>query len=380
MAFETYDGTTLPLWRLQLLKSGTWTDVPSSDLRSIDTKRGRVRADVSVSVGQAIVVLDNYSGLYDPDNLNAGSPWVVSGASILRTGLGGRVIATFGGTTYVIFTGVLQEPLADAGLEPLATFTFVDALQSIGAVEVPATSAYLYNLETTSSRVSRILSIAGFTGTTSLSGALQMQPTISGKNARVIIDECVAAQAGAFYVSRTGVATLLQHTHKFSRPTAFLFDDTRSVANSIEYDIIKTNSGAMQVINQAIVTRGKYTQKVATYNPSVSKWGVHTFKVESLVDSAVHAQNLALYYARKDATPTTSVTEIGFDALTTNSALFPDILTAELMDQFTVNRTTSDGRNLVMYQVLEGIDHSITAQDWRVTCYGSPMNSYTITI
>lgn len=379
MSFANYDGTSQPSFRLQLYKSGTWTDVPSTDLRSIDITRGRQRADVSVSPGQAIIVLDNYSGIYDPDNLSSGSPWVVSGASIIRTGLLGRVVGKWLGTDYVMFTGKLTEPLADVGLEPLATYTFLDALNDIGAVEIPLLASYQYNLETISARVSRILAIVGYIGSTSLSGSIQMQSTIEGKNARVLIDECVAAQAGAFYVSRTGVVTLLQHTHKFSRPTAFQFDDSNTVANSIEYDTIQTNSGAMQVINQAIITRGKYPQKVVTYNPSVTKWGVHTVIIESFADSAVHAQNLATYYARKDASPTTTVKEIEFSALNLTS-LSPDILTAELMDQFTVWRTTSDGRALTMYQVIEGLEHTITAEDWRVRVYGSPMNSYTITI
>lgn len=379
MAFESYDGSALPSLSVQFYVSGSWTATASTDLRSISLVRGRKSADLSVSPGTLTVVFDNYNGLYDPDNLSVGSPWVVSGASVIRTGLPVRLVATYSGTSYVMFVGKLHEPLADFGLDPLATFICMDALNDIGAVEVPLLPSYQYNLETTSARIARILAYAGFTGTTSLTGAIQMQSTIAGVNANVLINQCVTAQAGAFYISRTGVATLLPLTHKFSRPTALLFDDTRSVANSVEYDSIKTNSGSVQVINQAVITRKKYTQKVATYNPSVAIWGVHSKELESLCANAVNAQNLALYYSRKDANPTTTVTEVGFDALNLGS-LYPDLLTSELMDQFTVNRTTSDGRTLNMYQVLEGIDHEITAQDWRCTFYGSPINPYSITI
>lgn len=379
MALSKFDGLSQPAFKLQIMKSGTWTDVPSSDTESINITRGRQRADLSVSPGQAIVVLDNYSGNYDPDNLGGGNPYVVGGISIIRTGLPGRIVATWLGTDYVMFTGKLSEPLADMGLTPTASWTFLDALNDIGVVQVPLLASYQYALETTSARVSRILSIAGYTGSTSLTGTIQMQSTLQGKSARVLIDECVIAQAGAFYVSRTGVATLLIHTHKFSRPTAFQFDDSGTVLNSIDYDAIQTNSGALQVINQAVITRGKYPQKVVTYSPSVTTWGVHTATVESFADSAVHAQNLATYIARKDASPSTTVKEIEFSALSLQ-VLNPDILSAELLDQFTVFRTTSDGRTLTMYQVIEGLEHSITAQDWRVKVYGSPMNSYSITL
>lgn len=379
MTLAAYDGVNAPTLRVQFYKSGTWTDVTASDVIGVHFMRGRQRADMSIAPLAATIDFDNRSGFYDSDYLGGSSPWVVSGASILRAGLRCRLVATWSSVDYVLFTGVLETPDLDAGFAGTASMTFVDDLAAIAKVEMPILPNYQHALETTATRVGRLLTACGFTGTRSLNGTIQMQSTTEGMNAMALIQQCVDVQAGAFYISRTGVATLLDLSHKFSRPTALLFDDSRTVANSIEYDAIKTTSGALQVINQCVVTRGKYKQKVATYNPSVSKWGLHTKKIEALVDSDVHAQNLAIYYARKDADPTTTVKQIEFSALSLGT-LFPDFLSMELLDQITVNRTTVDGRTLVMNLVVEGIQQTITPTSWRVTLYTSPMNSFSITL
>ena len=377
MTLAAYDGTNAPTVKIQFYKSGTWTDVSATDIRSIHEVRGRQRPDQPIAPGTCTVVLDNHSGIYDPD-YTATSTWVVSGASILKAGLQMRVIKTWSATSYVTFVGILETPDLDAGFDATVTFTFTDALAQISSVQMKALPSYQHNLETTATRVGRILTAVGFTGTTSLSGTIQMQSTTEGLNAMTLIGQCVDAQAGDLYISRTGVATLLDLSHKFSRPTQLLFDDLLST-NSVEYDGIKTQSGALQVINNAIVTRGKLKQKTSTYSTSVTKWGLKTFQIEALGASEVHAQNLATYYARKDADPHTTVSQIDFCALALG-ALYPDFLSCELMDQLTVNRTTVDGRALVMNLVIEGIDSLVTADDWRVSFYTSAMNGYSITL
>src|ERR1019366_2804292 len=287
MTLAAYDGTNAPTVKVQFLKSGTWTDVLSADTRQVHYTRGRQRPDLSIDPGRATIVLDNHSGIYDPDYTSA-STWVVSGASILNAGLQMRVVLTWSGTSYVTYTGIMESPDVDAGFDANVTFTFIDHLAQISAVTLKALPSYQHNLETTAARVGRILTAAGFTGTTSLSGTLQMQSTTEGLNALTLIGQCVDAQAGAFYISRTGVATLIQHTDKFSRPTQLFFDDLQST-NSVEYDAIKTQPGILQLVNRAIITRGKLKQKTSTYQPSVTKWGVtRTKEVEALLANDVN--------------------------------------------------------------------------------------------
>lgn len=383
MTLAAYDGTNAPTFRVQFYKSGTWTDSISAHLRTIDINRGRIRADQEMPASTATIVFDNGvgagAGIYDPDYTTA-STWVVSGASIINIDLPCKIIATWASVDYTLFAGHLEDVQSDAGFDSVVTMTFIDAIATIAKVDMPALGSYGHNGETTSARVGRLLTSAKWTlFGRNLNGTLAMQSTKEGLNVMALIRQCADAQAGVFYMSRTGAATLLEHTDKFTRPTQLFFDDQRSQTYSLEYDSIKTTAGALQVINNAIITRGNYKQKVAAITSSVTKWGLKTTTKEALLQSEVRSQNLALLYAKKDSNPKTSVSEVGFMALGLG-ALYPDLLTTDLMDMVTLKRTTVDGRALTMSLCIEGIRHQISANDWRCTMATSPMNSYRITI
>jgi len=98
-----FDGVTTPAVAVQFLKSGTWTSVTTTDLIKIDIRRGRTRQNERDQSGISVVVFNNTSGYYDPDNTSAGSPWVVSGSSTLRDGLQMRIVATINSTAYYLY-------------------------------------------------------------------------------------------------------------------------------------------------------------------------------------------------------------------------------------------------------------------------------------
>jgi hypothetical protein len=213
----------------------------------------------------------------------------------------------------------------------------------------------------------------------SITGSVTLQATAQGANMMDMVDQCVQAEGGAFYVSRSGVATFLNLQHKFSRPTMLLLDDSPS-DTTIEYYNLKTTAGTLQLVNDATVNRGKLKLKTARYAPSVTKYGqIRKVAVDApiLVDNV--ASKLALYLARKDGNPSTTVSQVSFTALALG-VLYPDFLSIELMDQLTVNRVTVDGRSLSMNLVLEGAHHIITPDNWDVTYYTSPINPYRVTL
>jgi hypothetical protein len=383
MTLSAYNGTNAPTFRVQFRKSGTWTDSVSSHLREININRGRSRSDQDMPAGTATIVFDNGvgagAGIYDPDYTSA-STWVVSGASIINIDLPCRIIATWASVDYTIFAGYLEDVQSDPGYDSTVAMTFIDGIAKIARTDMPARKSFSYNGETISTRVDRLLTSAGWTlFSRNINGTHAMQSTKEGMNVMALIRQCADAQAGVFYMSRTGAATLLEHTDKFTRPTQLFLDDQRSQSYSLEYDSIKTTAGALQVINNAIITRGNLKQKVSTITSSVTKWGKKTVTKEALLKSEKSSQNLALLYAKKDSNPKTSVSEIGFMALGLD-VLYPDLLETDLMDMVTVKRTTVDGRSLTMSLSVEGIRHQISADNWRCTLSTSPMNSYRITI
>ena len=379
-----FDGVTSPSIAVQFLKSGTWTSVTISDVVQIDFRRGRERADLRDEAGFASIVFNNTSGIYDPDNTSVSSPWVVSGASILRDGLQMRIVATWNSTAYPLFYGFLENNFTNQGYLPNVTMTFYDGIGYIADGFAPAL-AVAANSETAAVRAGRMLDIAGWTTgngfARSLSGSVTMLATVQNRGCMQAITECVDSISGRFYISKSGVATLVPLSDKFSRPTQLLFSDSNA-SNTVTYQNLITNPGTKYVVNQAIIMRGDNNQITSTYNPSVAAYGVVKKEIFAPVNTDTSATNLALYESRKLATPDTYVERIEFNGLVVakNGLLYPDFLSTELADQVSVQRTTYDGRPLQWNLVVEGMKHTITQNNWIVSFNTSDINPYSITI
>ena len=378
-----FDGVNTPAVTVQFLKSGTWTTVTTTDLININVRRGRVRQNERDQTGLSVIIFNNTSGYYDPDNTSSSSPWVVSGASILRDGLQMRIVATIGGTPYYLYYGFLEETKVDQGETPAVTMTFVDGIAYIGDAQAPAL-ATAANAESAAARVGRMLDIVGWPGgaSRSLTGSVNMLATVQNRSCMQMIFQAVDAIAGRFYISRTNVATLVPLADKFSRPTQLLFTDT-GATNTVGYMQLYTNPGTYFVVNQAVVDRTNTTkQYTSRYNPSVSAYGVAKNVIDAPVATDSNAQNLALYESRKNATPDTYVERIDFNALTvgTYGALYPDFLSTELGDQISVVRTTYDGRTNQYNLVVEGMAFEISQNNWMAYYTTSAINPYSITI
>lgn len=373
-----FNGTNAPTLSVQFYINGSWVTVTQTDVREISIKRGRSRADQKNDPGAATFVFDNVSGFYDPEYTGSSSPYVVSGVNQLKAGVQCKIIATWSSTGYTLFVGYLETNTVDQGFFPTATMVFTDGIALLSKMYAQSLSTPDYSGETTSTRVGRMLTYANWTGSTNLSGSVQMLPTTQGSSLQVLIEECVACEAGRFYISRDGVATFLPLSDKFSRPTRLLLSDTRAT-NTVEYDSIKATPGTYQVINEAIIERSGKSQRRSRHKPSTTAFGLKSVTVNAPILNDSDADNLALYLSRKDSSPMTLVETIGFSALALG-ALYPDFLALEIGDQLTVERTTVDGRSLTLYVVVEGYNHHITQDDWRTDIMTSPMNPYSITI
>ena len=379
---SAFDGITSPAIAVQFLKSGTWTSVTTTDLVQIDIRRGRTRQNERDQAGISVVVFNNTSGYYDPDNTSVSNPWVVSGTNILRDGLQMRIVATIGGTSYNLYYGFLEETEVNQGEAPSTTMTFVDGIAYIADAQAPALATAGF-AETAATRVGRILAnYVGWTGSTSLTGTVGMLATVQNRSCMELIYQAVDAIAGRFYISRNGVATLVPLADKFSRPTQLLFTDNQA-SNTVPYSELYTNPGTYYVVNQAVINRTNITkQYTSRYNPSVSAYGIAKTVIDAPVATDSNAQNLALYESRKLAIPLTYVERIDFNALAvgTYGLLYPDFLATELADQVSVVRTTYDGRTIQWNLVVEGMAHTITQNNWLVSYTTSAINPYSITI
>jgi hypothetical protein len=349
--------------------NGSFTNVGANLILQVDIRRGRQYQNDFLDSGTAMVILNNQSGAFDPSNTS--SPWY-------NTLIAGMQVRITGNST-VMYTGYLEDNMVNQGIYPTVSLTFVDGLATFGKTIAPAlaTSA---NSESAAARAARVLDIAQWpVGSRSLTGTTVMLPTAQGLSCLDMLEQCANVVGGRFYVSRTGVATLVPLANKFSRPTQLLFSD-QGDANSVGYDGIITNPGTDYVYNEATVFRGPgVLQYSARFNASVTTYGLKSKKLDAPVSNTTSAANLALYAARKDADAVVLAEQIDFTAIGIG-ALATDFLETELNDLVQVKRRTYDGRNITINSVVEGMAHSITVDNWRVSYFTSVVDPYTITI
>jgi hypothetical protein len=349
--------------------NGSFTNVGADLILQVDIRRGRQFQNDFLDSGTAMVILNNQSGAFDPSNTS--SPWY----NTLIAGMQVRITAN----STVIYAGYLEDNMVNQGIYPTVSLTFVDGLATFGKTIAPALSASA-NSESAAARAARVLDIAQWpAGSRSLTGTTVMLPTAQGLSCLDMLEQCANVVGGRFYVSRTGVATLVPLANKFSRPTQLLFSD-QGDANSVGYDGIITNPGTDYVYNEAIVFRGSgVLQYSAKFNASVSTYGLKSKRLDAPVSNTTSAANLALYAARKDADAVVLAEQIDFTAIGIG-ALATDFLETELNDLVTVKRRTYDGRSITINSVVEGMAHSITTDNWRVSYFTSVVDPYTITI
>jgi len=373
------NGTNGPTLTVQFFINSSWVSVSTTDLRQMQIHRGRARADQKNDPGSTTIVLDNHFGFYDPEYTGSGSPYVVSGVNQLQAGLQMQVLATWSGTSYTLFVGYLETTTVDQGFDPTATMIFTDGIALLSKMYALAQSPAAYSGETTSTRVGRMLTYANWTGSRNLSGSVQMEATTQSGTLQTLIEQCVACEAGRFYISRDGVATFLPLSDKFNRVTRLMLSDSRAT-NTVEYDHLETTPGTYQVVNEALIQRDSGTQRRYRHLPSTTAFGLKSITVNAPILNDSDADNLAKYLAFKDHNPQPLVQSVQFSAHALG-ALYPDFLSLEIGDQITVERTTVDGRTLELYTVLEGYQHDIDFENgWRTNLMTSPMNPYSITI
>ena len=367
-----YNGVDAPSISVQFYISSSWVTVSANDVLETNIRRGRKQYDVIAQAGTASIVFNNYAGTYDPDN--SSSTYYPN----LKAGLLMRIQATWSSTAYTLYQGYLETSVVNQGHYPTVTMNFVDGLGYIADAQAPVLAALDYE-ETAASRVGRMLDYAGWSASArSLTGTVTMSKTVQGKSCLQMIYQAVNCIAGRFYISRSGVATLVPLSDKFSRPTQLLFSD-QGDAYSLDYQGLVVDPGTYYLVNQAVVDRGASATVSSTYKISRDAYGLVSKTFDAPILSETSGTNLALYESRQQATPATYAKQIDFSALNLG-VLYPDFLACEIGDQVSVKRETVDSRNLQYNLVIEGMNHKITGDDWKVSFHTSPINPYSITI
>ena len=234
-----------------------------------------------------------------------------------------------------------------------------DDIYVLSQGSLPQTST---TVQTSSARITSVLSAAGYTGSTSLTASptatLGAYTIASGTNVNAYLNRIQQAEQGRIFCSKTNVLTAQPRTGTtLAAPTA-TFNDT---GTATPYDSILVEFDQQTVINNVNVTIASGgTLQNASNASSIAEYFTQTEAItDSLLSSDAQAATLASYLLYPQPRPRFTSVSTTFASLTDaqKTALAP----IEIGQTVSVTKTFTSGTPLSVNQDLsvEGIDHVI---------------------
>lgn len=366
-----------------MIDSPRWRAIP--DARSVSIRRGRQTDDSDIDAGQCTITLDDYDGVFDPDN--PASPLMTSrGSPVLTTGTAVRVSALvqYLGTIIVLpqFTGGMDDVTIDRTYEPTVVITASDALANLNTANVPPEEPPTGDGAVTLYRALWALGFAGLTvWDASFGSALtrQMIATSGGGNVGSHLREVAACEGGKLFVRNDGQLHIGTHADDFAYTPAATFTDNLVAAEDIEYEDIQTSTSVGRIINRTVITRGDpesggKESVSAQDDDSVDRnQRVWSETVEIPLYNDADAELMARWRATRRSKGATRVDSVKVDIL--SQPAVARILLALDMSEVVRIRRQSWNRTLDGTYSTEGIDMDIVAGGkWSMALYTSPLD------
>ena len=365
------------------ITSPRWMAVPGAKVASI--RRGRQSDDEDIDAGQVTITLDDYEGLFDPDN--ASSPLRTSkDSTVMNASMPVRVSALvqYLGTIVVIplINADLDDVQIDRTYEPTVVVTARDDLAKLNTADIPPFDPPIGEGAYTLWRAFWALGFAGLTIWDASFGdnlTRQMLATPGGGNVGSHLRDVAACEGGKLFVRADGRLHIGTHVDDFAYTPAATFTDNLVAAEDIEYEDIQTSTSVGRIINRAIITRGDpeaggKPAVTAQDDDSVDRnrraWS-ETVDIPLYNDA--DAETMARWRATRRAKGATRVDSIRVDVLSQPSVA-RILLDLDIADVVRIRRQAW-GRTLDGTYSIEGIEQEITAGGkWLVTIYTSPLN------
>ena len=369
----------------QLAPSGVILNLlPQTDVREISVRRGRTRDDQSFDVGVMTVVLDNKSGQYDPDRTNGiwqrrvENPNTVSyfqpgtyAELVYSTGSGAASLTT-------VFTGYLESAVADHGIYPTVTLTFVDALAAAGKTQLSPRSVTFKAGQTTTQRCTAVLDAVGlFPGLArSLSGSRTLCEPVGDVqgSALEIVESIMVNEFGRVFVTRSGA---FKTVSRLALSTASVLTLSDAAGAAIEYSSIDTLPGHLQLVNKVVLTHDDGRIFVQQDIGSIARYGIASSQVSTQLQTQSDINSFASFLASRRAYPSTAIASVVFELRGLSSANVASVAAVDLSDLVTVRRVTTDGRTLNPNVRIEGISFTLSPDSWTWQFYTSAVDNGT---
>jgi len=352
----------------------TYQDL-SSRLRGFGTKRSFDQTLDRWQSGSGWALLDNRDGDLSPSN-PAGA-YVVSSASTILPGRRFRLRAHYGGVTYGLISGVIdnwQEEIISAGPgtgDATVRVSIVDdwaELAAVDGLEVAPEGAG----DTFGSRVDRILLAAGFRGARSLDpGEATMQATTLSSGPVAELEATALAEGGTIWPDADGV---LQASGRYglvdsprSREVQATFGDLDPA--HLPYSDPQPAYDRRLLCNVAVYTRTGGTPQTADDDASRARYGLKRAVESALIcESDGQALALAQWKVARFREPRRRIDRITVSPRSRPAELWPVVLAARERDLWRVVHHPPGGYTDDVYCHIVGTEHTVQpGGEWTVT-------------
>lgn len=339
-------------------------------VRSVNVKRGRSKILERFTAGGATITLDNRDRAYDPDY--ALSPYL--GQIVPRKQV--RVLHA----GYPVFAGNVEDWTWAYSLDgdSVAEVRCVDGFSVLANAVLPAGTA---TSQLTGARIAAVLDTVSWpaaqrdidTG----QATLDADAYDDGTGALAYLQKVEVSEPGAFFMSRSGMATFRDRTWTQSvNDSGVTFGGTAgipivdyaasSITDDMKNDVAVTWYGGSAVAGTA----------TATDATSQAAYGTFRYSVDTLLSSGTQAQDLADYLVRTYKDPRRSPDRIGVLMTALSGTQRAQVLGLELGDAVTVVFTPNNrGSAITTLAAVDEINHDATRARHDVSLTLSPVSS-----
>lgn len=344
--------------------SPTWVDI-TDKVRAITIDRGRSHDLDTVAASTLRVMVDNYTGDFDPTNTSGTYyPDVVPMVPI-------RVVATYDSTDYPLFRGMVESwPMRWADNDPLVTIEAMDGMKLLNMLNTNGAEVE----ELSGARIGHLLDDAGWpAGWRSLdTGDVTCAAyTPACSSILTLIRQVTDTEFGSFFIDGAGDAVFQEQTHRAGASSVATFGDTDGEIRYLSDDFALAYDD-IQIWNRVEITRVGGATVAAENTTSIAAYGERmlsrfdTLHVDDTV-ATTEATNLLTRY--KD--PHVRLDTMTVEPMRTPTA-WGTILGLELSDLITVKRRPPAGNTIDIDVFVESIRTTITRdREWRTTFSGT---------
>jgi hypothetical protein len=406
MTPSTFSG----IWDLSLWDIGRWGSGPdrvdvSDYVRAVETNRSFGTEMKTWTASSVTITLSDLDGRFSPDNLEPGAPYVVAGLSGIRPGCMIWISMIYAGISYAIYTGYVTDLNEDWKLHGISQISCSDDpenLERLGdaITEMVGTDEWgrlgrqkkqmaispIGAGDDFGTRVARILSAAGYTGSMLLeSGTTTLQATDLSSEPLSELNKVAESEGGAIWVEADGSIVAKGRYSLMQDPRSSIvqiaFGDNDAAGETMWANISVAPVTDQKIINHTIYARTGGTPQEYKDAISISLYGVcddDDQPTDLLNETDVQVASLAQWKVIIGANPESPVQSLTLKPRCDLPTLAPMVLSTKIRDLVSVRLRPPSDQHHYMYRecFISGIRHTIEENDWTVEFSLSTATAY----